>query len=223
MNLIYDYWFNQFNFPDKTGKPYKLNQGKMIWNEQFQAKIPQGWEVKALSQILIKNTKKFNYSSIKPTIDLSIMSSDSIVISKMNWSNNFSTNLFEMKKGDILFGSIRPYLHKAGFAPYDGVVAGTVHSFKTINTYDYNFSLITMSRPNFFNYAVSVSKGTKMPVVSSDSILDFKVCYDKKIVDKFNNISFIDILSNNIMENQKLIKIRDTLIPLLMNNQVSID
>ncbi|WP_429977458.1 hypothetical protein, partial [Mycoplasmopsis bovis] len=42
--------------------------------------------------------------------------------------------------GDILFGSIRPYLHKAGFAPFDGVVAGTVHSFKPINNNYYNFS-----------------------------------------------------------------------------------
>ena len=30
---IYDYWFLQFNFPDKNGKPYKSSGGKMVWNE----------------------------------------------------------------------------------------------------------------------------------------------------------------------------------------------
>lgn len=30
---IYDYWFLQFEFPDKEGKPYKSNGGKMVWND----------------------------------------------------------------------------------------------------------------------------------------------------------------------------------------------
>ncbi|MCM1189272.1 MAG: hypothetical protein NC541_08240 [bacterium] len=75
-----------------------------------------------------KNTTPFNYSSTKPAVDLSIMRSDSIGITELNSSNNFTTNLFEMRKGDILFGSIRPYLHKAGITPCDGIVAGTVQA-----------------------------------------------------------------------------------------------
>src|SRR5689334_19867305 len=31
-NLIFDYWFVQFDFPDESGKPYKANGGKMEWN-----------------------------------------------------------------------------------------------------------------------------------------------------------------------------------------------
>ena len=29
---IYDYWFVQFDFPDKNGKPYKTSGGKMVYN-----------------------------------------------------------------------------------------------------------------------------------------------------------------------------------------------
>lgn len=43
---IYDYWFLQFEFPDKDGKPYKSNGGKMVWNDQLKQEIPEGWEVK---------------------------------------------------------------------------------------------------------------------------------------------------------------------------------
>ena len=221
--LLYDYWFTQFDFPDENGKPYRTSGGKMVWNEQLKRDIPEGWEVKSLTEILQKNTNVFDYQSIQPAVDLSIMPSNSIAISQLNSSNSFTTNLFTMKKGDILFGSIRPYLHKAGFAPCDGVVAGTVHSFRVKNSQDNNFALMTVSRDKFFNYAVNVSSGTKMPVVSSDSILDYKVPYNNKIARKYNEIPLIAIISSHIQENQKLISLRDWLLPMLMNGQATIE
>ena len=223
INTIHNYWFTQFDFPDENGKPYRTSGGKMVWNEQLKRDIPEGWEVKSLTEILQKNTDVFDYQSIQPAVDLSIMPSNSIAISQLNSSNSFTTNLFTMKKGDILFGSIRPYLHKAGFAPCDGVVAGTVHSFRVKNSQDNNFALMTVSRDKFFNYAVNVSSGTKMPVVSSDSILDYKVPYNNKIARKYNKIPLIAIISSHIQENQKLISLRDWLLPMLMNGQATIE
>ena len=221
--LLYDYWFAQFDFPDENGKPYRTSGGKMVWNEQLKRDIPEGWEVKSLTEILQKNTDVFDYQSIQPAVDLSIMPSNSIAISQLNSSISFTTNLFKMKKGDILFGSIRSYLHKAGFAPCDGVVAGSVHSFRVKNSQDNNFALMTVTRDNFFNYAVNVSSGTKMPVVSSDSILDYKVPYNNKIARRYNEIPFLAIISSHIQENQKLISLRDWLLPMLMNGQATIE
>ena len=48
---IYDYWFVQFDFPDKNGKPYKSSGGKMVWNEQLKREIPEGWEVCTIGQL----------------------------------------------------------------------------------------------------------------------------------------------------------------------------
>ena len=220
--LLYDYWFTQFDFPDENDKPYRSSGGQMVWNDLLKKKIPLGWEVKTLSELLKKNTQSFDYSSVQPTIDLSVMPSDSIALSQINSSDNFSTNLYVMKKGDILFGSIRPYLHKAGIAPCDGAVAGTVHSYHTINPNDYNFSLLTMARDSFFDYAVNTSSGTKMPVVSSDSILSFKFAYSKEVVKKFNSVPIMEIITRNVQETQRLIKLRDFLLPLLMNGQATI-
>ena len=47
---IYGYWFVQFDFPDKNGKPYRSSGGKMVWNEQLKREIPAGWEVKPLEK-----------------------------------------------------------------------------------------------------------------------------------------------------------------------------
>lgn len=41
---IYKQWFVEFEFPDENGKPYKSNGGEMIWNEELEKEIPQGWE-----------------------------------------------------------------------------------------------------------------------------------------------------------------------------------
>ena len=49
--LLYDYWFVQFDFPDENGKPYKSSGGKMVWNEELKREIPDGWEVKPLSEV----------------------------------------------------------------------------------------------------------------------------------------------------------------------------
>lgn len=43
---LYDYWFTQFDFPDENGKPYRSSGGKMVWNEQLKREIPKGWGVK---------------------------------------------------------------------------------------------------------------------------------------------------------------------------------
>lgn len=40
---LYDYWFVQFDFPNKEGKPYKSSGGKMVWNETLKREIPEGW------------------------------------------------------------------------------------------------------------------------------------------------------------------------------------
>lgn len=41
---IYDYWFMQFEFPNEEGKPYKSSGGKMVWNEELEKVIPEGWK-----------------------------------------------------------------------------------------------------------------------------------------------------------------------------------
>lgn len=42
---IYKQWFVDFEFPDENGKPYKSNGGKMVWCEELEKEIPEGWEI----------------------------------------------------------------------------------------------------------------------------------------------------------------------------------
>src|SRR6185503_6524345 len=44
VKVLYEYWFVQFDFPDKNGRPYKSSGGPMQWNDQLKREIPLGWE-----------------------------------------------------------------------------------------------------------------------------------------------------------------------------------
>ncbi|MDX8419030.1 restriction endonuclease subunit S [Stecheria sp. CLA-KB-P133] len=52
---IYDYWFLQFEFPNEDGKPYKSSGGKMIWNEELKREIPEGWNTTTIGDITINH------------------------------------------------------------------------------------------------------------------------------------------------------------------------
>ena len=47
---LYDYWFVQYDFPDKNGRPYKTTGGPMTYNTTLKREIPEGWEVKRLGE-----------------------------------------------------------------------------------------------------------------------------------------------------------------------------
>ena len=53
--LLYDYWFVQFDFPDENDRPYKLNGGKMVWNDDLHMDVPLNWNTCLLSDYIGNN------------------------------------------------------------------------------------------------------------------------------------------------------------------------
>lgn len=222
LQTLYGYWFLQFDFPDENGRPYRSSGGRMIWNDQLKREIPEGWRVVKLRELLRKNRKAFDYKIIEPTIDLSVMPTGSIALNSLSRSDAFSSNLYRMSEGDILFGAIRPYLKKAGIAPCDGVVAGTVHSFSPIRMDDYNFALATMTSEQMFSHAVRSSTGTRMPTVKADDLLNVTVAYSESVARAFNQIPVARPIIARVQESSRLGELRDWLLPMLMNGQATV-
>lgn len=50
--LIYGYWFQQFDFPNNENRPYCRNGGKLIDNPNLKYKIPEGWKVHKLTDVV---------------------------------------------------------------------------------------------------------------------------------------------------------------------------
>ncbi|WP_171254814.1 restriction endonuclease subunit S [Acinetobacter sp. TGL-Y2] len=54
--LLFDRWFLQYDFPNINGKPYKNNCGVMVYNEILAKDVPEGWKISNLVS-LIESTK----------------------------------------------------------------------------------------------------------------------------------------------------------------------
>lgn len=56
----------QFEFSNEEGKPYKSSGGKMVWNEELQRDIPEGWGSEKLKDVIVDNPKsKIKFGDVK--------------------------------------------------------------------------------------------------------------------------------------------------------------
>lgn len=54
---LYKLWFVDFEFPNEEGEPYKSSGGEMMYNEELDTEIPEGWKVDLLGELCLKITK----------------------------------------------------------------------------------------------------------------------------------------------------------------------
>lgn len=59
---LYKHWFVDFEFPDENGEPYKSSGGAMVFNEELDGEIPEGWENAKLENLLtVKYGKDYKH------------------------------------------------------------------------------------------------------------------------------------------------------------------
>ena len=222
---IFKHWFIDFEFPDENGKPYKSSGGKMV--DSKLGSIPEEWKVGKLKDIIAFKRDKFKQSTEwnhKKLISLSHMLKFSMCVNNFGEGSELNTNIYKLDEYDLLYGSIRPYFGKAGFSPIDGAVAGTVFQFIPNKKEYFGFALLILTSIDFINYTVANSKGTKMPIIDKDDILNYSIIIPSNILNDFNSIvlSLIIRMKNNISQNQILSSIRDSLLPKLMSGQIRV-
>jgi type I restriction enzyme S subunit len=77
--------------------------------------------------------------------------------------------------GDVLVSNIRPYFRKIWFADRNGGCSADVLVFRAKENCDKLFLRYALSSDNFFDYATSTSKGTKMPRGDKVAIMDYDI------------------------------------------------
>ncbi|WP_223894714.1 restriction endonuclease subunit S [Lactobacillus helsingborgensis] len=212
---IYDYWFLQFEFPDKDGKPYKSNGGKMIWNDQFKQEIPEGWEVAVINNILGKypktktvESKNYNQGTKYPIID---QSKDSYICGY----TNDEEKVLKLSNA-IVFGDHSNKSKYVNFPFARGADGTQIISSNNLRL------------PNYLLYQEIIS----LPEIEKGYSRHFKFLKMQNIIIPSLNISkkymdLVDDMLNKqkqiILENKQLKSLRDFLLPLLMNGQVTIE
>lgn len=231
---LYDYWFVQFDFPDANGKPYKSSGGEMVFDETLKREIPKGWEVKSLGEIVnFKNG--INYSSddvgdsVSYIVNVRDVSNSSIFIHEddLDIVNLQSDKLqaYQIKENTILVarsgnpGATRLLINTNKLVVYCGfIIAAEPKESNLLN-------LLFWFLKNQEERISDISAGTVLKNVSQDVLKrGCIVIPDKFILNKFNefNRNIFAEISSMIKQNHRLTQLRDFLLPMLMNGQVSV-
>ncbi len=212
---IYDYWFVQFDFPDENGKPYRTSGGEMVWNEQLKREIPKGWEVSTVGKTIdkIPNTARIPSSEylrdgLIPVID---QSSDFIA----GYTNN-PDSVLESKSGYIVFGDHTRIVKYIRF-PFARGADGTqvLKSNNPCIPEELFYQMIKSIDLSNYGYARHFK-------FLKDTLI---IIPEKKISGKFAEITkpIYEKQAKLVFENIELSKLRDWLLPMLMNGQARVE
>ncbi len=239
--LLYDYWFIQFDFPDRNGKPYKSSGGKMVWNEQLKREIPEGWAAtpfgKCISSISTglnpRDNFKLNIGGNIRYLTVKNLTKDGVIdFSSCDLIDEEARTIVhkrsDVKIGDILFASISPLgrCFLITDTPKDWDINESIFSIRpNYKNMTSTFLYMTFMNDAFIKKAEgssagSVFKGIRIAELQGlDTILPPKL-----ILDAFDAQvqKLLDMKANIMGENQQLASLRDFLLPMLMNGQVKV-
>lgn len=223
--LIYDYWFVQFDFPDANGKPYKSSGGKMVYNETLKREIPDGWEDKELAQIAnITMGQSPNGSSYNETGDGLVFFQGSTDFGyRFPSVRQYTTEPSRLaKSGDILL-SVRAPVGTLNVADKDCCIGRGLTALSSKDNADSFLFYVMLYFKQIFDRRNA--SGTTFGSITKDDLFSLKLVYPSKGVlrDYDGKVSvFNKKIFNNHQQNKELIKLRDWLLPMLMNGQVTV-
>ena len=236
---IYDYWFLQFEFPNEEGKPYKSSGGKMVWNAELKREIPEGWEAKQIKDIATTNrgisyTAKDLADIGTPILSLASVSRTGAYIPEgIKYFCGEVPSSKELKPYDLIMCNTdmtqqREVIARCIMVPdiFENVITHTHHITKvSLNDDSYNSYFCSTTQSSWFHeYVKGFSSGTN--VLGLDAKAFDKIWLpvpDKNTAEKYNK-TFMKLQkdkSNLLKQNQELASLRDFLLPMLMNGQIT--
>jgi type I restriction enzyme S subunit len=247
---LYDYWFVQFDFPDKQGKPYKSSGGKMVWKEELKREIPVGWEVVQMSEWLDidksgdwgKDEPDGNYTKkvicfrgadinglngldeLKPPVRYILEKNASKILKSHDLIIEISGGSPTQSTGRLAFitdATIKRFEHPLICSNFCRPVS--IRNEKLLYNFVYYWNSL-YDNGVFFGYEGKTS-GIKNLLLDSFVSSYYTVVPNETLVDKFYD--FMENIQEKkqtaLAENQKLTELRDWLLPMLMNGQVKVD
>lgn len=230
---LYDYWFVQFDFPDENGNPYKSSGGKMVYNPTLKREIPAGWNASNIcivSQILSGGTpskavKQYwengNIPFFGPTdyegYVFQMRTADHITERGLN---NCASSLFE--EGDIII-TARGSIGKLVIVGVPMAMNQSCYALRPKNNqYEYLFFLTKQ----LIEYLKIKGNGSVFKSIIASDIEDSIMCIatDNVIYAYCEKVSPLFLLmKKNTEEIINLTHLRDSLLPMLMNGQVTVE
>lgn len=220
---IFKRWFIDFEFPDENGQPYKSSGGDMVDSEM--GLIPKGWNTHILSEILSTRKEKAG--------DRNIPEYSSTNIGIFPRSEKFTkqlaktgTNNKVIHKNDLVFGMSRQILNWGIMTANIGAVSSAYDVFEvnqSIVPSEYLKLYMTHKITYFMDIikpAAREGQGIDKSLLLSKSIYIPSMSIFNEFLKLYSSIhSTINLKINEI---NRLIDIRDSLLPKLMSGEIRV-
>lgn len=231
---LYDYWFTQFDFPDENGKHYRTSGGAMEWNEQLKREIPKGWKRTTLDEVCsfrngINYDKTIEGNKDYRIINVRNISASTLLINEDELDEiclpSEQADRYLISASDIIIarsgtpGATRLFCSESKNVIFCGFIICATPKMENQKFY------LTMVLKSLEGTAATKTGGSILQNVSQDTLKSLNVVIPPEdILSQFNErvSSFIDLIQEKVNENNELIKLRDWLLPMLMNGQATV-
>lgn len=235
---LYDYWFVQFDFPDQQGRPYKTSGGSMTYNPTLKREIPSGWKTEPLLESCqvtdCLHSKKPVYlfeSEDNYLLQLNnildngqIDLSNKYFVSKVDYK--IWTSRIEVKEHDVVMTNAG---RVAAFAQIPAhVVCGIGRNITAIRPQSIhpNFFFLCLSSPNIQSQILAnLDQGAFFKSFNVKGIKLLNLLRPRPDLERAFEEKVTPIIKRRhelVSENSLLIQLRDWLLPMLMNGQVTV-
>jgi type I restriction enzyme S subunit len=212
--LLYDYWFVQFDFPNEQGKPYKSSGGKMVYNNFLKREIPEFWEVKNLGEVCnLYQPATISEKQMKIDGSYHVFGANGIV-GKYDKFNHENSEIVVTCRGNSC-GTILRTL------PFSWI---TGNAMVVKSNTDYVQSEFIYQSLQWIGIDRAIT-GSAQPQITRTNLEPLKLLIPpKELLSKFNSIVEHNVTKRllNFKENERLSELRDWLLPMLMNGQVTV-
>lgn len=212
---LYKEWFIDFRFPGH--ETTHVIDG-----------VPEGWERKQLGELCTIQKRAVTPEAIEPHtpyIGLEHIPRKDFCLSSWGDASEISSNKYVFNKDDIIFGQIRPYFHKVGFAIVNGV-ASTDSFVMRPQENTWGLFLLTVSSEAFVNYSYQTCKeGAKMPRADWNQMKTYPVLVaENDIQRRFEEIisGIVQKVAALARQSKLLAEARDRLLPKLMSGDIEV-
>jgi len=190
--------------------------------------LPEGWEEKELGDVAEEVRRSVNPNELDPKtpyLGLEHFPRKSFALSDWGYAGDIQSSKLAFKKGEILFGKIRPYFHKVGVAPLDGICSTDTIVIMPKAAEYFGLVLSCVFSEDFVNHATLTSQGTKMPRTNWKVLIKYPVLIPpNSVLEQFNRTinDFVDMIQNLLFSNRNLRRTRDLLLPRLVSGEVDV-
>jgi len=160
-----------------------------------------------------------------PYIGLEHMPRRRTTLDAWGYAEGLGSNKYQFGRGDILFGKLRPYFHKVGVAPVNGICSTDIVVVTPKDETYFGYLLGVLSSDKFVKFTDSASTGTRMPRTSWKTMSTYEVRVPPPQVARVFNALVQPIVARTInatLESKALSELRDTLLPKLISGEIRV-